>query len=118
VVWHLRALVDIATDEPSPIAVDGLKIIDPEGTVVLDVPHLDARVKLRTLVAGGSFSIHDLQVPKALWRFAKMQRSDDIGFLAALAPRDPPPPKPKGAPAEPQGPGTFFEIASAELGDL
>jgi hypothetical protein len=115
VEWHLRALVDIVTDTPSPIAVDGLKIVDPEGTVVLDVPHLDARVKLRTLI-GGSFSIHDLRVPKALWRFAAMEKSPGIGFLAALQPKDPPPPRPPGA--EPQGPGSFFEIASAELGDL
>ena len=43
VTWRLRALVDIITDEPSPIALDGLQIIDPEGTIVLDVPHLDAK---------------------------------------------------------------------------
>jgi hypothetical protein len=116
ITWHLRALVDLATDAPSPIAVDGLRIVDPEGTVVLDVPHLEARVKLRTLI-GGSFSIHDLQVPKVLWRFAQMEHTPEIGFLAALAPRDPPP-KPKGGAPEQQGPGSFFEIASAELGDL
>src|SRR3569623_60185 len=40
VTWSLRALVDIVTDAPSPISVDGLRIVDPEGTVVLDVPHL------------------------------------------------------------------------------
>jgi hypothetical protein len=114
VTWHLRALVDIVTDQPSPIAVDGLKIIDPEGTVVLDVPHLEARVKLRTLL-GGSFSIHDLRVPTVLWRFAQMQHQEGIGFLAALAPKNPPPPRPAGAP---QGPGSLFEIASSELGDL
>ncbi len=111
VEWHLRALVDIITDTPSPIAVDNLKIIDPEGTVVLDVPHLDARVKLRTLI-GGSFSIHDLRVPKVLWRFAAMAHTEGIGFLAALAPKTPQPPPPKDAP------GSFFEIASSELGDL
>ena len=71
VTWRLRALVDIVTDEPSPISVDGLQIVDPEGTVVLDVPHLDAKIKLRTLIAGGSFSIHDLRVPVALWRFSR-----------------------------------------------
>jgi autotransporter translocation and assembly factor TamB len=114
VTWHLRALVDLVTDAPSPIAVDGLRIVDPDGVVVLDVPHLEARVKLRTLI-GGSFSIHDLRAPYALWRFAQMKDGSGIGFLAALAPRNPPPPKPKDAPA---GPGSYFEIASAELGDL
>ncbi|HEV3032358.1 MAG TPA: hypothetical protein VG319_11990, partial [Polyangia bacterium] len=112
--WHLRALLDIITDVPSPVAVDGLKIVDPEGTVVLDVPHLDARIKLRTLIGGG-FSIHDLRVPKVLWRFAALEHGEGIGFLAALGPKVPPPPPPKDAPP---APGGFFEIASAELGDL
>ena len=71
VTWHLRALCDLVTDAPSPIAVEGLKIVDPEGTVVLDVPYLEAKVQLRTLI-GGSFSIHELRVPKALWRFAQL----------------------------------------------
>ena len=54
---------------------------------MLDVPHLDAKVKLRTLIAGGSFSIHDLRVPVALWRFAALKNSEGIGFIAALAPK-------------------------------
>jgi len=115
VTWRLRALFDIVTDEPSPITVDGLQIVDPEGTVVLDVPHLDAKVKLRTLI-GGSFSIHDLRVPVALWKFASMKNSEGIGFLAALAPKKEAPPPPPGT--KPKGPGSYFEIASAELGDL
>ena len=114
VTWHLRALVDLVTDAPSPIAVEGLQIIDPEGTVVLDVPYLEAKVKLRTLI-GGSFSIHELRVPRALWRFAQLKHGTDIGFLAALAPKTPPPPKPPGTPP---GPGSKFEITDAELGDF
>jgi hypothetical protein len=111
VTWHLRALVDLATDAPSPVTVEGLKIVDPEGTVVLDVPYLEAKVRLRTLI-GGSFEIHELRVPKALWRFAQLKHGDAIGFLAALAPKTPPPPPPPGTP-----PGrSKFEIADAELG--
>src|SRR4029079_10444144 len=83
---------------------------------VLDVPHLDAKVKLRTLIAGGSFSIHDLRVPVALWKFAAMKNSEGIGFLAALAPKKEPPPPPPGT--KPKGPGSFFAIEGAELGDL
>jgi autotransporter translocation and assembly factor TamB len=113
VTWHLRALVDLATDAPSPIAVEGLKIVDPEGTVVLDVPYLEAKVRLRTLI-GGSFEIHELRVPKALWRFAQLKNGDAIGFLAALGPKTPPPPPPPGTP-----PGrSKFEITDAELGDF
>ena len=114
--WRLRALVDIITDEPSPVSVDGLQIIDPEGTVVLDVPHLDAKIKLRSLVAGGNISIHDLRAPVALWRFSQMKSTDGIGFIDALASKNPAPPPPPGA--EPKGPGSYFEIVGAELGDL
>ena len=116
--WSLRALTDIVTDVPSPISVDGLKIIDPEGTVVLDVPHLDAKIKLATLIKG-SFSIHDLKVGKATWRFAQMKDSEGIGFLAALESKKPatPPPAPKKD-DKPQGPGSFFHIVNAELDDL
>ncbi|HXI56355.1 MAG TPA: hypothetical protein VNO55_09865, partial [Polyangia bacterium] len=114
ITWSLRALVDLATDAPSPISLDGLRIIDPEGTVVLDVPHLDARVKLRTLI-GGSFSIHDLHVPKATWRFAQMKGEPAIGFLAALASKTPPP---VPAPAAKDKPGSFFQIVGAKLDDL
>ncbi|HEY4188714.1 MAG TPA: hypothetical protein VGP07_26845, partial [Polyangia bacterium] len=119
VSWSLRALVDIVTDAPSPISVDGLRIIDPEGTVVLDVPHLDAAVKLRTLI-GGSFSIHDLKVGKASWRFAQLKNTPEIGFLAALAPQPAPggAPPPPPDPAKAKGPGSTFEIADAELEDL
>src|SRR4029079_10969654 len=103
---------------PSPISVDGLRITDPEDTIVLDVPHLEARVKLRTLIAG-SFSIHDLKVRKATWRVAQMKQSPGIGFLAALESKNAPPPPPPGTKKEePQGPGSFFHIVNAELGDL
>ncbi|MEO7668579.1 MAG: translocation/assembly module TamB domain-containing protein [Polyangia bacterium] len=115
--WGLGALADLITDTPSPISLDGLKIIDPEGTVVLDVPHLEAKVKLRTLIAG-SFSIHDLKVGKALWRFAQMSQSEEIGFVAALQPKHAAPLPPAGAVAEPQGPGTFFQIVNGDLADL
>jgi len=114
VTWHLRALVDLVTDAPSPIAVEGLQIVDPEGTVVLDVPYLEARVKLRTLI-GGSFSIHELRIPRGLWRFAQLKHGAAIGFLAALGPKTPPPLPPPGAKP---GPGSKFEIADAELGEF
>ena len=117
VTWSLRALCDIVTDAPSPITVDGLRILDPEGTVVLDVPHLEARVKLKTLI-GGSFSIHDLRVSQASWRFAQMTKEPSIGFIAALAPKVAPPPTPAGTEPVKNGPGSFFELVDAELGDL
>jgi hypothetical protein len=115
VTWRLRALVDLVTDAPSPITIDGLRILDPEGTIVLDVPHVEAKVKLRTLI-GGSFSIHDLRAPVAQWRFAQMASDNGIGFLAALEPKKTAKPKPRAE--KPKGPGSFFELVDAELGDL
>ena len=112
--WHLRALVDLITDAPSPIAVDGLKIVDPEGTVVLDVPHLEARVKLRTLI-GGSFSIHDLQRAQGLcgdsppWSTPRAS-----GSWPPSGPRRRRPRRPRTR----RRPGSFFQIVNAELGDL
>src|SRR6185295_12132121 len=119
VTWRLRALADLVTDSPSPITLDGLRIVDPEGTVVLDVPHLEARVRLRTLIKG-SFAIHDLRIPKASWRFARMAQEDKIGFLSALAPKEPPrrPPGSVTRKKEDAGPGSFFQLVNAELGDF
>ena len=45
-----------------------------------------------------------------------MKNSEGIGFLAALAPKNEPPPPPPDA--KPKGPGSFFAIEGAELGDL
>ncbi len=112
VTWRLRALGDLLTDEPTPIVVDELRITDPEGTVVLDVPHLEAKVRLRSLLKG-NFSIETLRVPQALWRFAQLKHGEAIGFLAALNPKTPP-----AHPPDPNAPGTFFAIEDAELGDL
>ncbi|HXJ22259.1 MAG TPA: translocation/assembly module TamB domain-containing protein [Polyangia bacterium] len=114
VTWRLRALGDLLTDEPTPITVDDLRITDPEGTVVLDVPHLEARVRLRTLLKG-SFAIETLRVPQALWRFSQLKHGEGIGFLAALAPK---PTTPAPPPPDPNQPGSSFAIADAELGDL
>ncbi|HVT10319.1 MAG TPA: translocation/assembly module TamB domain-containing protein [Polyangia bacterium] len=112
VTWRLRALEDLVTDAPTPIAVDDLRITDPEGTVVLDVPHLDAQVRLRSLLKG-NFAIETLRVPQALWRFSQLKHGDGIGFLAALAPKTP-----STKPPDPNAPGSSFAIADAELGDL
>jgi hypothetical protein len=74
--WKPRLLFDLATDRPTPMVVEGLTITDPEGTVVLDVPHLEVAVKLKTLIAGGGIILSDLKVgPQSVWRFSKMTKS-------------------------------------------
>jgi hypothetical protein len=119
--WKARALVDLLTDRPTPVVVDGLKISDPEGTVVLEVPHLEVKIRPRSAI-GGKIYLHDLVVsPGSLWRFASLRRSpDDTGFLVAFDPPGvkPPPPPPGTKSLEPTGDPFFFQIVNADLQGL
>ncbi len=103
VYWKPRLLLDLVRKQPTPLVVDGLKIIDPEGAVVLDVPHVTVQVELHQLINGAGLFLHDLQVsPDSYWRFGRMAKQPGIGFLASLDPKTPTPPKPRppGAPPE------------------
>jgi len=114
--WKPRLLFDLATDRPTPMVVEGLTITDPEGTVVLDVPHLEVAVKLKTLIAGGGIILSDLKVgPQSVWRFSKMTKSKGIGFLDAFDPKHPSPPPPPPPPGAKKEKGFVFQIANAEL---
>jgi autotransporter translocation and assembly factor TamB len=119
--WHARALVDLLTDRPTPLSLDGLRIIDPEGTVALDVPHLEVKVRARSAL-GGKIYLHDLVLgPGSLWRFAALKKSLGNGFLSSFEPAGQasalPPPPPKLAPDEP--PSTFvFQIVNAQVDGL
>ena len=114
--WRPRLLVDLVTDKATPMVVEGLKITDPEGTTVLDVPNLEVAVRLRTLIGGGGIILSDLKVgPKSVWLFGKMKKDPGIGFLSSFDPKKPappPPPKPPGAKKEK---GFVFQIVNAEL---
>lgn len=115
--WRPRLLADLLLDRATPMVVEGLKITDPEGTVVLDVPNLKVAVRLRPLLSGGGIILSDLWVgPKSVWLFAKMKSDQGIGFLSAFDPEHP-------APAPPHPPakgekGFVFQIANAELDGL
>jgi autotransporter translocation and assembly factor TamB len=123
--WHLRAFVDLITNHPTPITVDGLRFVDPEGTVVLDVPHLETRVPLRSAMKGKVY-LHDLTLsPGSLWRFSTMKDKPGIGFLQVFRPAGeaeapvvparpaPPPPPP------PPDPDPFqLKIVNVELAGM
>lgn len=118
VYWKPRLLLDLIRKQPTPLVVDGLKIIDPEGTVVLDVPHLTVGVELHQLINGAGLFLHDLEVsPKSHWRFGRMVKTKGIGFLAALDPKNPSPPKPRPADAPPEK-GFAVHIFNAQLHGL
>lgn len=114
--WKPRLLFDLVADRATPMVVDGLVIKDPEGTVVLDVPHLEVSVRLRTLIGGGGIILSDLKVgPKSVWSFSKMTKLPGIGFLASFDPKKPAPPPPPRLPGAPKEKPFVFQIVNAEL---
>jgi len=115
--WKPRLLIDLVADRATPMVVEGLVIKDPEGTTVLDVPHLEVSVRLKTLIAGGGIILSDLHVGpnRSVWRFSKMEKLKGIGFLAAFDPKHPSPPAPPKPPGAPKEKGFVFQIVNAEL---
>ena len=115
--WKPRLLLDLVTDRATPMVVEGLLIKDPEGTTVLDVPHLEVSVRLKTLIAGGGIVLSDLHVGpnKSVWVFSKMTKLKGIGFLSAFDPKHPAPPAPPPPPGAKKEKGFVFQIVNAEL---
>ncbi len=118
--WPARLLVDILAKRPTPFVVDGVKFFDPDGTLVLDVPHLEVKLELHQLINGAGLYMHDLEVgPNSYWRFGRMQKTKPgIGFLAAFKPLHPSPPAPHPpAGAKPEK-GFAVRIFNAQLNGL
>jgi autotransporter translocation and assembly factor TamB len=114
--WRPRLLVDLVTGRPTPMVIEGLKITDPEGTTVLDVPNLKVAVRLGPLLGGGGIILSDLWVgPKSMWLFGRMKKLKGIGFLKAFDPKNPPPPPPPKPPGAKQEKGFVFQIVNANL---
>jgi len=117
--WPARLLVDILLKRPTPFSVDGVKFFDPEGSVVVDVPHLDVKIELHQLINGGGLFMHDMEVgPNSYWRFGRMQKTKrGIGFLAAFDPKHPSPPTPRPPGAKPDK-GFAIRIFNAQLNGI
>lgn len=114
--WKPRLLLDLVADRATPMEIEGLKITDPEGTTVLDVPRLRVSVRLGPLLGGGGIILSDLWVgPKSIWSFGKMKQDKGIGFLAAFDPRKPAPPPPPPPPGAKKEKGFVFQIVNADL---
>jgi autotransporter translocation and assembly factor TamB len=114
--WQPRLLWDLVTDRATPMAVEGLKITDPEGTTVLDVPNLEVAVRLGPLLGGGGIILSDLKVgPRSVWLFGKMKKQNGIGFLSSFDPKKAPPPTPPKPPGAKKEKGFVFQIVNAEL---
>ena len=118
--WPARLLVDVLAKRPTPFSVDGVKFFDPEGTVVVDVPHLDVKIELHQLINGAGLFMHDLEVgPNSYWRFGRMKKTrKGIGFLATFDPKHPSPPAPPPAPGSKPEKGFAVRIFNAQLNGL
>ncbi len=118
VYWYPRLWLDLLSDRPTPIVVEGLRITDPEGVEVLRAPRLELKVRPRSVIGGRVF-LHDVKLgPGSHWRFARMARQDGIGFLAwfKIAGDRPAQPPPTDAPAQPSE--FVFQIVNADLDGL
>jgi hypothetical protein len=105
----------LLTGRDFSIELDDLRVLDPEGTVVLASAHLSAQVAVHRDPA--RLVISDLRPGRATWRLGRMQHHRGIGFVAAfLAPaRAGGRARGRAAPAEQP---FVFQIANAELDGL
>jgi hypothetical protein len=118
--WPARLLVDILAKRPTQFSVDGVKFFDPEGTVVVDVPHVDVKIEIHQLISGAGLFMHDLEVgPNSYWRFGRMQKTKKgIGFLATFDLKHPSPPAPPPPPGAKPEKGFAIRIYNAQLNGL
>jgi autotransporter translocation and assembly factor TamB len=118
--WHARALTDLLSDRPTPLTIEGLRITDPEEKVVLEAPHLEVKVRLRSALSGKIY-LSDLRLgPGSLWRFAGLKQSEGNGFLSSFEPAGrPAPPKPSPPPSPEASAEPFvFQISGAQVDGL
>jgi autotransporter translocation and assembly factor TamB len=118
--WPARLLIDILAKRPTPFVIEGVKFYDPEGSVVLDVPHLTVALELHQLINGGGLFMHDMDVgPNSYWRFGRMQKTKKgIGFLEVFKMKNPGPPSPPKPPGSPPEKGFAVRIFNAQLNGL
>lgn len=115
--WSAGLVPALLTDAPTTVRLEGVRVRDPEGTVVLEAPVLEMKIAPRSAMAGHVKLIELTMGPGSSWRFASM-KNKQIGFLAALVPV--PDPKRPRLPPDPTAkvqPFTF-ELVRARLDGL
>ncbi len=119
--WPARLLVNLLTDAPTPVWIEGVKITDAEGVLVLEAPRIEVKVRPRSAIKTKIY-LSDLRLgPDSFWRFAPLKtHPEDNGFLTSFASKvsaaTPPAPV---APTPADGGGGFvLEIANADLDGL
>jgi hypothetical protein len=80
--WDWGTVIALLRGRPAPIDFQDVTIIDPEGTEVLHIENVAARIELHREPT--RIIIHDLVIKDARWRFARMTGANKVGFLAAF----------------------------------
>lgn len=133
--WSWSALWALWRGHPAELALENVRVVDPEGTEVLRAARVSGRLTLRRLPAQPTagnrgkaleLDIDQLHLSKGAWRFARMSATPAVGFLAAFRsasgtrgdphrcapPPSPPTPSPprSSSPAQPGAAATRFSI--------
>ena len=80
--WNWGTVIALVRGRPAAIAFEDVTIIDPEGTEVLHIEHVSARIEAHRKPT--RIIIHDLDIKDARWRYARMKGENKVGFLAAF----------------------------------
>jgi hypothetical protein len=106
--WTWGAVWELLHGRPAALELDGLRVVDPEGTEVLRAAHVTVGVEVGR--APSRLVLNDLRVSDGLWRFATMRRERGVGFLSALQS-----PRPSTARARAPARASLFAIRGAVL---
>ena len=109
--WSWGEIYGLVRGQPVAVALDDVRVVDPEGTEVLRVRHVSARIEGHRKPF--KITIHDLRVEDADWIFGQMRHEQKIGFLAAFEPV-----ARRARPARPSGGTSEIAIVGARLEGL
>ena len=106
--WSWAAVWELLHGRPAPIALDGVRIVDPEGTEVLRAAHVTVAIEVGR--DPSRLVLHDLHVSDGLWRFASLRGERAVGLLAAVQSS-----RPAAARPRPAARASSFAIRGAVL---
>jgi autotransporter translocation and assembly factor TamB len=119
VTWSGRAVFDLLLGKPHAIAVEELRVFDPDGKLALHVPHATIGVELRPALRG-RYYLHDIDLPAGFVRLHEKKEAPGkgaFGLIAAFQPRPPTTPQPKPVAEKPR-PGPVVVIRNARVANL
>ncbi len=82
--WSWGEVIALWRGRATEVHLEDVRVLDPEGTLVLRAARVSARVEVRRTPL--LVSIRELRVEDGEWRFASMAHENKVGFLAAMEP--------------------------------